>query len=478
MAYAIKYGGRVTPLTGLIDPALLIEGGRNTIVFEQDEAVRDGVFRLFATNHSPQSGANSLRDLLCCLPRLDVPAALGYENISRVLIMQFIDAYSFDVRDNPLFVAARFGPKGDGDIFIPTAMVVAQQPRNPNFAYGPVTDAAMSNTIFTGSDLNTRPPGFGGPQTGFWPGGVTSSGNLESDPHNLVHVYIGGNAPAPPLYGLMADPGTAALDPIFYLHHANIDRMWVAWNASGRADPRDPAWLNGPPAAAGDREFVMPMPDGSEWVYAPTQVTSTERGDYTYDDVPQLAPPLNALRARLARLGASTEGEDAEMPAPGENTELVGATQQAVPITGAGATTTVRLAPAVQRKVTESLATADSRHPPDRLFLQLENVLGTHDASVLSVYINLPENEPPAAHPELLAGSVGLFGLRRASTVDAPHGGQGLTFVLELTDIVDRLHVRNAIDEGALKVTIVPHQPMPEPAEVTVGRISMYRQGA
>ena len=60
--------------------------------------MREGVFRLFATNHSPQSGAGSLRDLLCCLPRLVAPAALGYQNIFRVLIMQFIDAYSFDVR--------------------------------------------------------------------------------------------------------------------------------------------------------------------------------------------------------------------------------------------------------------------------------------------------------------------------------------------------------------------------------------------
>ena len=98
MAYALKVGGTVVPLTGLIDPKVLIEGGRNTIVYEQDDAVRQGVFKLFATNHSPESGVRSLRDLLCCLPRLDAPAGLGYENIFRVLIMQFIDAYSFDVR--------------------------------------------------------------------------------------------------------------------------------------------------------------------------------------------------------------------------------------------------------------------------------------------------------------------------------------------------------------------------------------------
>jgi uncharacterized radical SAM superfamily Fe-S cluster-containing enzyme len=98
MAYALKVDGRIVPLTGLIDPNVLIEGGRNTIVYEQDDAVREGVFKLFATNHSPQSGAGSLRDLLCCLPRVDAPALFGYQNIFRVLIMQFIDAYSFDVR--------------------------------------------------------------------------------------------------------------------------------------------------------------------------------------------------------------------------------------------------------------------------------------------------------------------------------------------------------------------------------------------
>ncbi|MGO9590129.1 MAG: radical SAM protein [Candidatus Acidiferrales bacterium] len=98
MAYALKLDGRVVPLTGMIDPQVLINGGTNTILYEQDQAVRDGVFKLFATNHSPESGARTLRDLLCCLPRVSVPEELGYANIFRILIVQFIDAYSFDVR--------------------------------------------------------------------------------------------------------------------------------------------------------------------------------------------------------------------------------------------------------------------------------------------------------------------------------------------------------------------------------------------
>lgn len=98
MAYALKLGDTVTPLTGLIDPQVLINGRRNTIIYEQDDDVRAAIFKLFATNHSPQSSAATLRDLLCCLPLAAVPDGLGYQNLFRVIIMQFIDAYDFDVR--------------------------------------------------------------------------------------------------------------------------------------------------------------------------------------------------------------------------------------------------------------------------------------------------------------------------------------------------------------------------------------------
>ncbi|HTZ74390.1 MAG TPA: radical SAM protein, partial [Candidatus Aquilonibacter sp.] len=98
MAYALKVDGKVVPLTGMIDPQVLIEGARNTIVYEAEASVRDCLFKLFSTNHSPESGAASLRDLLCCLPRIDAPLSLSYRNIFRVLIVQFLDAHAFDVR--------------------------------------------------------------------------------------------------------------------------------------------------------------------------------------------------------------------------------------------------------------------------------------------------------------------------------------------------------------------------------------------
>lgn len=98
MAYALKLGDQVLPLTRFISPETLVSKGRNTIVVERDEALRAHVFELFATNHSPDSQACSLADLLCCLPQVQVPADLGYRNVFRVLIMQFIDAHGFDLR--------------------------------------------------------------------------------------------------------------------------------------------------------------------------------------------------------------------------------------------------------------------------------------------------------------------------------------------------------------------------------------------
>lgn len=98
MAYALKLDNEVLPLTRFVSPEVLVQKGRNTIVVERDEALRAHVFELFATNHSPESQACSLSDLLCCLPQVQAPAELNYRNVFRVLIMQFIDAYSFDLR--------------------------------------------------------------------------------------------------------------------------------------------------------------------------------------------------------------------------------------------------------------------------------------------------------------------------------------------------------------------------------------------
>ena len=98
MGYALKLGGKVTPLTSLIPPDVLLQAEGSNLVFERDPALRSEVFKLFSTSHSPESASAALRQLLCCLPLVKAPPSITYENIFRVLIIQFLDAHNFDVR--------------------------------------------------------------------------------------------------------------------------------------------------------------------------------------------------------------------------------------------------------------------------------------------------------------------------------------------------------------------------------------------
>jgi tyrosinase len=360
-----------------------------------------------------------------------------------------------DGTPNALFVTARYGPFNDGNIFVPLNRV---------------SQACLSNDLYTGTDAVTPRPGFGGPNTGFSHQGETS-GNLESNPHNRVHGLVGGNAPDGQTWGLMSDPGLAALDPIFYMHHCNIDRMWAAWNANGNSNPTEANWLNGP-AAIGEREFVMPMPDGSSWVYTPDDVKSLSQLDYTYDDLSIPVPavtPSQKVAKRLAKLGAAPSG--ATIGAGGSmdndaNLELVGAHDAALPVKSSGARATLKLETAARKKVSESLAKASDADLPDHVYLQLENVRGNRDSYQLDVTVN-----------ERSAGSVSLFGLRRASTKDGAHGGTGLTFILDITNIVDDLFLNNALDVNSLDVRVTPNQAVADNADITIGRITVYRQG-
>jgi hypothetical protein len=98
MGYALKLDGKTVPLTSMIDPKILLQGEGNTIVYERDPRLRDHVFKLFSTSHSPESATASLKQLLCCLPMVRIPDAMTYDKVFRVLIIQFMDAQNFDVR--------------------------------------------------------------------------------------------------------------------------------------------------------------------------------------------------------------------------------------------------------------------------------------------------------------------------------------------------------------------------------------------
>jgi uncharacterized radical SAM superfamily Fe-S cluster-containing enzyme len=98
MAYALRARGETIPLTRYVDRDVLVAGATNTITFERDPRLKEILFRLFSTNHSPEAQAGCLAELLCCLPRVSAPTELGYENVFRVLIVQFMDAANLDIR--------------------------------------------------------------------------------------------------------------------------------------------------------------------------------------------------------------------------------------------------------------------------------------------------------------------------------------------------------------------------------------------
>src|SRR3954469_10615679 len=98
MAYALKLGDRVVPLTGMIPRDVLLQAEGSTIVYEKNAGLRERLFAAFSTGHSPASAATSLKQLLCCLPLVSVPETITYDNIFRVIVMKFMDAYDMEMR--------------------------------------------------------------------------------------------------------------------------------------------------------------------------------------------------------------------------------------------------------------------------------------------------------------------------------------------------------------------------------------------
>lgn len=97
MGYALKLNGQVFPMTRYIDPAHLLDNSRNTIVYEQDSALHQQLLQIFSTGISVDRVEENFKQLLCCLPQIHAPG-LSYNNLFRIIIMRFIDAYDFDVR--------------------------------------------------------------------------------------------------------------------------------------------------------------------------------------------------------------------------------------------------------------------------------------------------------------------------------------------------------------------------------------------
>jgi 7,8-dihydro-6-hydroxymethylpterin dimethyltransferase len=96
IGYGLRKGAEVTPITSLL-PRELMLSGPNTISYEAYPELRTKIFDLLSLATAQANTEDKLAGLLCCLPQAMVPQELGYADSFRVVILQFLDRYNFDL---------------------------------------------------------------------------------------------------------------------------------------------------------------------------------------------------------------------------------------------------------------------------------------------------------------------------------------------------------------------------------------------
>jgi tyrosinase len=308
---------------------------------------------------------------------------------------------------------------------------------------------ALAPTSFAG------PGGFAGGKAGFNHFNEdpnAAAGPLEQTPHNVVHGQVGGN---------MGGFETAGLDPIFWLHHANIDRLWDVWlGQSGRANSTEAAWLTGLTFKFHDEQGVVHNQQSDDVIDL--------RLNYVYEDISVPGPEQEV---------AAVEPEEPAFPP-----EMVGATEEPVALVGDTVTVDFGIA-----SPEGPLAEADAG--PSRVFLDLADVTSSDPPGVsYGVYVNVPDGNPET-DDDYYVGNAGFFGIETLGRPDSEHAG--MRFIYDITELYNRL---NAAGQWSDQVTVTfvaqyverPAQPIEVPAgetvpsqrpgNVRIGRIGLFVQ--
>lgn len=105
-----------------------------------------------------------------------------------------------------------------------------------------------------------------------------AAGRVEAYGHNIIHMLVG---------GLMGSTRTAALDPVFWLHHCNVDRVWATWHQKNGDNAYPRPWKD--VSMSG-----FTGPDGRQTGrWTASRITSTRGLGYRYDAL--YAPLVFAL---------------------------------------------------------------------------------------------------------------------------------------------------------------------------------------
>jgi tyrosinase len=266
------------------------------------------------------------------------------------------------------------------------------------------------------------------------------SQRLEGSPHGAVHVMIGGN---------MGSVPTAANDPIFWMHHCNIDRVWDQWlnlNA-GRANPADAAFLN--------QMYSFADETGTTVTVRVADIISSATLCYRYDDTPNPPAPTMGLTAK--RNG----GERGIVASSGSFERAVGAQgDESKPLGFRPERVALRVGPDKAPELRNAVARSAS-NTPGLVLLEIQGLdFATAPSFTYEVFLNLPEGASGAAAKAHRVGVVNFF-------VDRGHGHGGhvanapTTFdqTLDATGAIARLRDAGRWDEQALSVTLAPLAP-------------------
>ncbi len=156
-------------------------------------------------------------------------------------------------------------------------------------------------------------------------------------PHNSIHLAVGGydvttvagqDGDASPIVGANGDMGendTAALDPIFYFHHANIDRVFWLWQQKwGKTDALD--IIGGYPGTnSSDNQGATPGVPPNTWLTLETPLNPFSRAVDGHDKVYTSLDCINIEKQLnyTYSAGSLQEAPRAMAAAPGRSRKVV-----------------------------------------------------------------------------------------------------------------------------------------------------------
>lgn len=265
-------------------------------------------------------------------------------------------------------------------------------------------------------------------------------GQFESSPHDVIHDDIGDG-------GWMSDPDQAARDPVFYVHHCNIDRLWKHWLAQGggRTNPTgNPTWMN--------QKFRFFDHDADAVVDVAIKdfIDTVTQLHYRYDDDPApsaavaAAPQADPEQATTAIAAAAPAADEGAASASAPKPEPLAASSQPIHLRQERVSAPLSPAPDAAerlRNLVPSGAASPQAAPSGRIILRLSGIdFDRSPGKPYQVYLNLPEGQDPDPHSIYFAGVLGFFGLSAAQH-DAEQGGDqkpGGVRLFDITDLVAR----------------------------------------